>query len=227
MPIQKRTIGNIPYTQIPNSIFDLGNSDAIAVWCYLYSKPENWLIRRTDVMKSLGLGRTRYDKAINLLKEQGLFSTAYSQNPETGKLEGSVGWLFLPEVDHRTLQKPTTAETDMSISASLAESDHLVIKDSLVKKEKLVKKDILSSKHDDARELLNFLNQLTGRNYRPTKNNLGFIAKRLEDYTAQELKTMVARKTRDWKTDPTMNKFLRPMTLFNATKCDQYVGECV
>lgn len=85
----------------------------------------------------------------------------------------------------------------------------------------------LSSKHDSALVLLTFLNEMTGRHYRETKGNIKFIADRLKDYSEQELRTMVARKTRDWKNDPDMNKYLRPATLFNATKCDQYIGECV
>lgn len=141
MPIQKRTIGSIPFTQVPNVIFNLGNSDAIAIYCYLLSKPENWIIRRTDVMKTIGVGRVRYDKAITLLKDNDLFSTAYSKNPDTGLLEGTVAWLYVPDEHHRTLQKPTIAETDMSESASLAEPDHVVKKDLLVKKDTLVNKE--------------------------------------------------------------------------------------
>ena len=88
-------------------------------------------------------------------------------------------------------------------------------------------KPLSSKKLDSARELLKFLNNIAARNYRPTERNLKFITCRLDDYTEQELKQMVARKAREWKSDPAMSKFLRPMTLFNASKCDQYVGECV
>lgn len=85
----------------------------------------------------------------------------------------------------------------------------------------------LSGSPDSARILLKFLNDKTGRHYRETKGNLKFIKDRLKDYTEQELRTMIARKTREWQNDPEMNKYLRPATLFNPTKCDQYIGECV
>ncbi len=90
-----------------------------------------------------------------------------------------------------------------------------------------IKKNTMSSKRDSALVLLKFLNDTTGRQYRETRGNIKFIVDRLKDYSEQELRTMVARKSREWKNDPDMNKYLRPATLFNATKCDQYIGECV
>ena len=116
------------------------------------------------------------------------------------------------------------------IPAMTEVSQHGVTKVSQVVKREvksLDKQTIMSSNLDDAVEVINFLNQKTGRQYRPTSSNLKLVKERMKDYTLQELKTMVARKCREWKADPQMNKYLRPATLFNATKCDQYVGECV
>jgi uncharacterized phage protein (TIGR02220 family) len=82
----------------------------------------------------------------------------------------------------------------------------------------------LASKQQTALELLEFLNLKAGRSYRPVEENLRFIRARLNTVTPDDIRGVIARKTREWlNTD--MAKYLRPATLFNATKFEQYMGE--
>jgi uncharacterized phage protein (TIGR02220 family) len=77
-------------------------------------------------------------------------------------------------------------------------------------------------------EILNFLNLKAQRAYRPTESNLGLIVARLKDgATLRDCKQVIAKKVREWGTDEKMGQYLRPATLFNRTKFDQYVGELV
>lgn len=77
-------------------------------------------------------------------------------------------------------------------------------------------------------EILDFLNLKAHKAYRPTDSNLGFIMARLrEGATAGDCKQVIAKKVREWGTDEKMEPYLRPATLFNRTKFDQYVGELV
>jgi uncharacterized phage protein (TIGR02220 family) len=84
-----------------------------------------------------------------------------------------------------------------------------------------------------ALEVLQFLNEKTGRKFRgldgngrPTAN-LDFIVKRLKTgVSVQDCKTVIARKFRDWGNDDKMQTFLRPETLFAARKFESYLGEC-
>lgn len=85
-------------------------------------------------------------------------------------------------------------------------------------------KTLMSSKLDEI-EVLNFLNEKTGRNYQPVKSNLSMIKARLKEYSITQLNQVIAKKCRDWGADEKMEPYLRPATLFNATKCAQYVGE--
>lgn len=77
----------------------------------------------------------------------------------------------------------------------------------------------------DALQILEFLNGKARRHFRPVAANLKFIEARLvEGVSVQDLKTLTARKCREWLGSD-MEKFLRPETLFNATKCQSYLGE--
>jgi uncharacterized phage protein (TIGR02220 family) len=79
---------------------------------------------------------------------------------------------------------------------------------------------------DPAREILEFLNQKAHRRYRPTASNLRMIRARIkEGFTPEELRQVVAKKCREWRDNPKMNQYLRPATLFNATKFSNYSGE--
>jgi uncharacterized phage protein (TIGR02220 family) len=78
----------------------------------------------------------------------------------------------------------------------------------------------------EALDILSWLNTKTGKHFRPTPANLDAIRCRLkEGITSGQLRAIVTRKCREWGTDERMKGFLRPATLFNRTKCEQYVGE--
>lgn len=86
----------------------------------------------------------------------------------------------------------------------------------------------LNGKAAPAMRILEFLNLKATRNYRPTQVNLGYIAARLkEGYTEDDCRAVVALRVRDWGSDPKMAKYLRPSTLFNREKFNQYAGELV
>lgn len=73
--------------------------------------------------------------------------------------------------------------------------------------------------------VLTYLNEQAGRDYRPVNGNLSFIAARLlEGAGVEDCKAVIDRKCREWKGGE-MEKYLRPATLFNATKFAQYQGE--
>ncbi len=79
---------------------------------------------------------------------------------------------------------------------------------------------------DPARQILSFLNEKTGKKYRPVASNLRMIRARLkEGYTVEELRQVIAMMVRKWSSDEKMREYLRPATIFNATKCAQYIGE--
>ena len=70
------------------------------------------------------------------------------------------------------------------------------------------------------------LNSAAGTSYRDTaKKTRELINARLnEGYTLEDFRTVIAKKTAEWKDDPRMAGYLRPETLF-GTKFEQYLGQ--
>lgn len=81
-------------------------------------------------------------------------------------------------------------------------------------------------KMEKEKEVLEYLNLRARKNFKPTPTNLGFISGRLDEkYNVDELKRVVDLKVAEWLDDKDWDKFLRPQTLFNATKFSGYVNQ--
>lgn len=77
-----------------------------------------------------------------------------------------------------------------------------------------------------AKGVLDYLNEKAGRNYKPVKAHLALISARLsEGATVEECRAVIDAKVMAWGTDPKMRDYLRPETLFGATKFAGYVGQ--
>jgi uncharacterized phage protein (TIGR02220 family) len=78
----------------------------------------------------------------------------------------------------------------------------------------------------DAIEVLQFLNEKTGKSFKPVPANLRLIAARLnEGNTVEDLRCVIANRIMHWSSDPKMSVYLRPKTLFDATNFASYRGE--
>lgn len=78
----------------------------------------------------------------------------------------------------------------------------------------------------EAGEVLAYLNQVCGSRFQPVAANMNLITARLrEGATVDDMKSVVDRKHAEWCNDDTMRKYLRPETLFNATKFAGYAGQ--
>lgn len=79
---------------------------------------------------------------------------------------------------------------------------------------------------DQCKEVIEYLNQKTGKGFECVNGNLTPIRARLkEGFTVDKLKGVVDVKCAQWLNDPKMVGYLRPSTLFNSEKCAQYSGE--
>lgn len=80
---------SVMFTSLPSHLIaELGNAEAIAIWAYLCSKPSDWIVRKSDIMDTLNIGRVKYSSAIKILIEKGLIRMTTLRD-EHGNLMGS------------------------------------------------------------------------------------------------------------------------------------------
>lgn len=72
-----------------------------------------------------------------------------------------------------------------------------------------------------AEAIITYLNEKAGTRFKPVESNLKFIKARLKDYSIERLKAVIDLKVKEWR-GTKMQPYLRPETLFNATKFEAY-----
>lgn len=90
---------------------------------------------------------------------------------------------------------------------------------------------LLSGKKPDVmpavREVLQFLRNMTGRQYREVDTTVNLIKARLKNTSVADIKRTLAYKGDQWLNDPKMEPYLRPLTLFAASNFEQYLAEAL
>ena len=77
----------------------------------------------------------------------------------------------------------------------------------------------------DAKLVIDYLNAKTGSKYRYSKSSTKHILARLgEGFTVDDCKSVIDKKCNEWLTDPKMQQYLRPETLF-AGKFEGYLNQ--
>jgi uncharacterized phage protein (TIGR02220 family) len=79
---------------------------------------------------------------------------------------------------------------------------------------------------DTADKVIDYLNSQAGTRYKHTATNRKLINARLKEYTKREVFDVITKKCAEWKGSE-MERYLRPSTLFNATKFDEYLNQKV
>lgn len=88
------------------------------------------------------------------------------------------------------------------------------------------KNNILSSKLDDVKVIISYLNEKAGTQYRATsKKTQSLVNARFnETFTIDDFKRVIDIKVAEWGNDEKMSKFLRPETLFGP-KFESYLNQ--
>lgn len=77
-----------------------------------------------------------------------------------------------------------------------------------------------------AKAVLDYLNELTGKHYKPVESSLKEIKARLnEGFSENDCKTVIEKKCVEWVNDPHMAQYLRPSTLFAAGHFQDYLNQ--
>lgn len=79
---------------------------------------------------------------------------------------------------------------------------------------------------EEIKEVVEYLNEKAGKKFSHTSQSTKrFVSARLKGgFTVEDLKMVIDNQCAQWKGDPKMDKYLRPETLFNETKCQGYLN---
>ena len=148
------------------------------------------------------------------------------------------------ELENRVPADPRYLSDRLGFKVTLPDISHLLSSNLILSnlEEQVASATLADCKHDasnmsnhvingrnyreEAKALIDFLNEKTGKSFRVNDTNLEFIMARLRSGVDQQTcKTLIMRKVRDWLPDPKMSHYLRPETLFNKTKFETYLAE--
>lgn len=140
---------------------------------------------------------------------------------EAGRLGGNPNLLGdkVKQKDNQTSKQSSTPSS--SSSSSPTGENPLSGKPDGVAVDKGQKTKVLNA---TAVRVLAHLNTTCGTKFEPVEANLKFIRGRLAEYPEETLIRVVDAKRKEW-TGTEQAKYLRPETLFGATKCAQYAGQ--
>ncbi len=86
------------------------------------------------------------------------------------------------------------------------------------------KEKTLSGKPDPAAEILAYLNERAGKHFRGVKATITQINARLKEASPDEIRAVIDDRVKAWGRDEKMAQYLRPATLFAASKFAGYLG---
>jgi uncharacterized phage protein (TIGR02220 family) len=140
---------------------------------------------------------------------------------------------YLPECQLKELLIIHLQSFVLTLSPTFQEALSQVLRKSIPNQEQEQEqeqnKNTLSSKlRSQAVEVLDFLNEKTGKQFRAVDTNLKIIISRLKTgATVSQCRQIIAMKYREWSKNPDMLKYVRPETLFCTKKFESYLAELV
>ena len=168
-------------------------------------------------------------------------------DPDWHELDGDTAkylvmlWLIASEDENKKGGLPDSRKlafrlrtTEAKINHALTKLSHWLIRDDIVTISERYRGDAPETETETetetdicspSAEILDYLNQKAQSNFRPVPANIKLIESRLkEGATVEEMKRVIDTMVAKWMDDEKMREYLRPSTLFNATKYSQYSG---
>lgn len=218
MPKVKKNYTN-QYTVIANNVLRDKNLSwkAKGVFAYLWSLPDNWNYKQTEVMQHATDGLRSLRASLDELENAGYLTR--KQDNQAGKFGDSV-WTLNDSPILRFVKSQNAYTQKSTLQSTNKQSTNIT--------NYLNKDKPLSGKPDERipyKEIIDYLNQKAGTHFKNVASNQKFIKARFhEGQKLDDFKKVIDIKWSDWGKDPKMNKYIRPATLF-GTKFDTYLNE--
>ena len=150
-----------------------------------------------------GLSKERVRKIISSLVEKGYITNELIYKEGTEEVEKRI----------LRVRLDTTRGMVGNNQGGMVKNDHYITKNNITK-----------NKYN-YQEIIDYLNEKTGKTYKAVKTNNQLINARYEEgYTLEDFLAVIDYKTSKWK-GTEWEKYLRPSTLFSAKNFENYVNE--
>jgi uncharacterized phage protein (TIGR02220 family) len=203
--------------EIINFINDLRKMGSIyfKIWFPIiiqFQKEENVIIK---LNAPLDISKSTYYRVINY----GI--TVFPKHVKTYSLSKNYSELILSINEKPNYEKISSEPKIETIQAEPIQAEPIVEKSKAPRK----KSTETSYPNEVYEDIVNFLNQATGKNYKTNSViNRKFITQRLNDgFTVEDFKQVISVKSTNWLGSK-MEQFLRPETLF-SNKFESYLNE--
>ncbi len=175
---------NVPFTQIYNEILKEKRLSwkAKGVYCYIYSKPDDWDFSADRIKKEGQGGRKTVLSALNELEEIGYLERF--KQPD-GSIQYFIKWDLKPKVPEGTLgndelkEKQEKAKSPFGLGA-----ERELISNNIYNTNNINNKEITESLYNLIKEKINSNIRLTPKGYKIVKT-------RLKVFTSEELKEAI------------------------------------
>lgn len=137
---------------------------------------------------------------------------------------GTIGFIGDSSRYCITKESPSSRSVRTNIPIPLQEQEEYI----LGRKSPLSLVPKAAEELEPAKKILEEFNRITGKSLRPVDGNLKWIRARLAESDPpnfDEISKMIQLKNFKWKENPDMKRYIRPETLFNASKFDVYIQE--
>ncbi len=211
------------FTTTPNELLNDKSISLTAkgLYAFMYGKPAAWNFTIRSMAKQLKEGETAIGNALGELRGKGWVSY---EKMNDGRGVYHLFWSLAgtPQNDQEQPEQPKPENPSLGYPM-MGKPQRISKKEPIVIN---IDKEPLSSKPDIAEKVIQYLNDKTGSKFRATPSHTKFIDARIaEGATPQDLIAVINRKCLEWLDDPKFSQYLRPSTLFNATKFNDYVGQ--
>ncbi|QPQ35557.1 conserved phage C-terminal domain-containing protein [Lysinibacillus sp. JNUCC-52] len=182
---------------------------------YMLSLPNDWRFTIQDLTKRSKNGR---DATNNIVKE--LTAAGYIQREQKRSDDGKFG-----KTELLVFETPDTLPFTEKALPDNPDTENPTLLNNKLLNNKINKYNV--EQLDIVHEIITHLNKTAQKNFKATTAaTKRLIHARLKDgYTLEHFKCVIDTKAKQWLHNPDMNKYLRPDTLFNATKFESYLNE--
>lgn len=223
MPI-KRAQSDSGYSIIDNHGIKNKNLSAKAkgVLVYMLSLPDDWIFYEKELEQHFTDGKSSIRSALKELEEQKYL--VRTKKREQGKFSG-YDWVIYDKPCHDNILTesdfPKTVFPKTDNQQLLSTNQYKELKEQNTKPVHSAKAEQIPYK-----EIVEYLNSKTNKrfNYKSNKTRDLIKARHNEGYLVNDFKKVIDHKCKEWLNNDTMNKYLRPATLF-SNKFDNYINE--